>query len=162
MWKKLIKNKIPISILTIIALIVIWFLISLTNNSIVGDHIFPQVADDFSGQIICSNKNTGWSCELNNSNLDAVETYKNKCEEMGGRWNCHGLAMIFMSEYNYNCDCGFKYKDGGDLCISSLQCGGRCIGLFGMGKCSEYPISFCDSYKEIFFGVPISHRILCD
>lgn len=128
---------------------------------------FPQITGDFSGEATCSNEETGWSCEfkINSSEMEnmrrwkipIIEAYKNKCEEMGGEWKCYGYCM---PEYTHYCD--FKYKDGGDLCISSLQCGDKCNGLFGIGKCSEYPVRFCDRYNEIFFGIPIPHRVLCD
>jgi hypothetical protein len=86
-----------------------------------------------------------------------ISAYKNKCLEMGGKWVCYGFCL---PEYAHYCD--FGYKDSGDLCVSSAQCGGKCLGIFGVGACSEYPVRSCDRYTEIVFGIPIPHEVLCD
>jgi len=135
----------------------------MTNNYVVGLQEYPQITGNFSGQAMCSNEDTGWYCRFNVSEdmripyPPIVEAYGHKCQEMGGEWNCYGWCT---PSYNHYCD--FRYKDGGHLCISSLQCGGKCAGVFGIGICSEYPLRFCDSYTEIFFGVPISNEVFCD
>ena len=167
MGNKLIRNRILISITIIIIFIVIWFVLSLTNNLITNKQTFPQISGNLSSEAICSDEKTGWSCEFNINRsemknlrgieMPILEVYKNKCEEMGGQWNCYGYCM---PEYTHYCD--FRYKDGGDLCISSLQCGDKCTGIFGVGKCSEYQVRVCDQYNEIFFGIPIPHMVLCD
>ncbi|MBD3310842.1 hypothetical protein GF351_06510 [Candidatus Woesearchaeota archaeon] len=167
MVHKFFKSKIFISITIAISVILIWFIFSLTNNSIVDKQTFPQLTREFSGKASCINTDTGWSCEfeINRSEMEnlrmneipIVESYKDKCQEMGGVWKCYGYCM---PEYAHYCD--FKYQDGGNLCISSLQCGDKCTGSFGVGKCSEYPLRFCNWYNEIFFGIPIPHHVFCD
>jgi hypothetical protein len=165
-------KKIILFFLVIIVIIITWFIYSLRNNYVINEQRFPMISGDFLGKANCSNTKMDWSCtfDINASEREGlvlengyqeipiIKAYETKCDEMGGRWYCGGFC-----DPAYTHSCGLKFKDAGDLCISSIQCGGKCLGdFFGAGKCSEYPVYFCERYQEIFFGIPISHRVMCD
>lgn len=155
-----------------IILIVSWFLISMGDNHLLDskNSKYPLEIKDTQGYPLCIDGEGGWSCRFFEMTNQEIEYYKYKCEEMDGKWGCYSECTSDSPHY-----CNFKFKDRGDLCISNLQCGGKCLGEWGVGRCSDYTIGGCDTYPpsdeispnlpiyEIYFGIPIFRSdLLCD
>lgn len=160
-------SKLASITLIIMAILLLWFVVSFTNNYAVDHRNMPLTIQDFAGTADCKTTKSGWSCQFNVSqeemettslrDLQIVNAYKNECESTGGAWRCYGYCMPFYEHY-----CDYEYKDAGDFCFQSLQCGGKCIFQNGVAKCSKYPVRTCDRDTEIFLGIPILDSIICD
>lgn len=153
-------------IVLIISVLAVWALVSLFDNSVVSHQGPPQIDVESNVSARCIPEDTGWSCSFDASRVargtyvakdPVLEAYEKKCEETGGKWNCYGFCR---PEYHHYCD--YSFKDAKSLCISSLQCGGKCIGIAGVGVCSDTELRECDRYTEIVFGVPVNNFVLCD
>src|SRR3990172_6889869 len=117
-----------ISPAVIVASIILWIFLAMGNNFVINRESYPEVMEEFQGEAICTDTNSGWSCKFNESDSRdgnfstwgplGIPVYKNACEEMGGDWKCYGYCM---PKYDHYCD--FKFADAGEPCISSLQCG---------------------------------------
>lgn len=162
MEKKLAISIAVLALLTLITLVALSiFLISLTNNQPVSDPSPPKNLD-LPVEVKFHNQHNGWGCDLEpTENIDPAkelpETVKNtkkilkdKCSEIDGNWHCSSSAPLNSLTY---CSCKFEYKDAGELCIASFQCGGKCTGEIGIGTCSKYPKG-CSRYTEILLGLP--------
>jgi hypothetical protein len=154
----------------ILAILVVWFSLTMTNNYIPQIPEVPQIANLADSNATCQTTSTGWKCQFNVPNdintsprdwqeNDLINNYRNTCTQQGGNWKCYGFCMPFYDHY-----CDFQYADAGELCISNAQCGSACIGTLGIGTCAKYQYRMCDWYEGLIFIIPDFTRpqVMCD
>jgi len=156
-------KKIIFSIAFIILLLMIYILISTVDNKISIKNTYPQY-ENFNTFTTCENSKIGWECSFDinwteDKELNVTSIFQSECNKQGGTFNCYGYCM---PDYNHYCD--FIFKDSNKFCITSLQCGGKCIKKENnfFGRCSEHILRFCDDYKEFNFGFTTLNRVECD
>lgn len=126
----------------------------------------------------CEDTESGWKCNFNSE--DAKESYRQKCQDEGGRWSCYGQCLP-----NYDFYCDFSLADADEECHNSDECGlGKCLISRDfvdknypdreiqtdvsckkecLGKCSKYPVRDCEWWFEVNNNKIEDHSdILCD
>jgi hypothetical protein len=153
----------------LVAILVLWNVYTLLDNDLTTTHNLPTVQGEFNGTADCETTSTGWKCSFDvpkdqrqTGDIPIQQAFIERCRDQGGAFVCYGFCA---AGYDHFCD--FTFKDAGQPCIGSWQCGGKCTTSRdattpAIGTCSERAVRTCDSPITVRFGIVHARQVLCE